>query len=75
MLDELREHVSKVIGPIAKPDDIIFTPDLPEDAVRQDHAPAAARRGPRQHARRRHDAGERRDRRADPRAGGPAGDE
>jgi acetyl-CoA synthetase len=30
MLDELREHVSKVIGPIAKPDDIIFTPDLPK---------------------------------------------
>jgi acetyl-CoA synthetase len=30
MLDELREHVAKVIGPIAKPDDIIFTPDLPK---------------------------------------------
>jgi len=30
MLSELREHVSKVIGPIAKPDDIIFTPDLPK---------------------------------------------
>jgi acetyl-CoA synthetase len=30
MLDELREHVSKVIGPIAKPDDIVFTPDLPK---------------------------------------------
>jgi acetyl-CoA synthetase len=30
MLAELREHVSKVIGPIAKPDDIIFTPDLPK---------------------------------------------
>jgi acetyl-CoA synthetase len=30
MLQELREHVSKVIGPIAKPDDIIFTPDLPK---------------------------------------------
>jgi acetyl-CoA synthetase len=30
MLDELREHVSKVIGPIAKPDNIIFTPDLPK---------------------------------------------
>ena len=24
------EHVAKVIGPIAKPDDIIFTPDLPK---------------------------------------------
>ena len=30
MLDELREHVAKVIGPIAKPDTIIFTPDLPK---------------------------------------------
>jgi acetyl-CoA synthetase len=30
MLDELRDHVSKVIGPIAKPDEIIFTPDLPK---------------------------------------------
>ena len=30
MLSELREHVSKVIGPIAKPDNIIFTPDLPK---------------------------------------------
>jgi acetyl-CoA synthetase len=30
MLNELREHVSKVIGPIAKPDAIIFTPDLPK---------------------------------------------
>jgi acetyl-CoA synthetase len=30
MLTELRDHVAKVIGPIAKPDDIIFTPDLPK---------------------------------------------
>ncbi|MFN8234218.1 MAG: acetate--CoA ligase [Actinomycetota bacterium] len=30
MLKELREHVTQVIGPIAKPDDIIFTPDLPK---------------------------------------------
>jgi acetyl-CoA synthetase len=30
MLSELRDHVAKVIGPIAKPDDIIFTPDLPK---------------------------------------------
>jgi len=30
MLTELREHVAKVIGPIAKPDDIVFTPDLPK---------------------------------------------
>ena len=30
MLQELREHVSKVIGPIARPDNIIFTTDLPK---------------------------------------------
>jgi acetyl-CoA synthetase len=30
MLKELRDHVAQVIGPIAKPDDIIFTPDLPK---------------------------------------------
>ncbi len=29
-LKELRNHVAKVIGPIAKPDQIIFTPDLPK---------------------------------------------
>ena len=29
-VDELREHVSKKIGAIAKPDDIIFTADLPK---------------------------------------------
>ena len=27
---ELREHVGKVIGPIAKPDDVILTPGLPK---------------------------------------------
>jgi acetyl-CoA synthetase len=30
VLAGLREHVAKVIGPIAKPDEIIFTPDLPK---------------------------------------------
>jgi acetyl-CoA synthetase len=30
MLQQLREHVSKMIGPIAKPDAIIFTADLPK---------------------------------------------
>jgi acetyl-CoA synthetase len=30
MLQELREHVATMIGPIAKPDQIIFTPDLPK---------------------------------------------
>ncbi|MET1231251.1 MAG: acetyl-coenzyme A synthetase, partial [Candidatus Limnocylindrales bacterium] len=27
---ELREHVAKVIGPIARPKDLLFTPDLPK---------------------------------------------
>ena len=30
VLDGLRDHVAVVIGPIAKPDEIIFTPDLPK---------------------------------------------
>ncbi len=30
MLEELREHVGKVIGPIAKPANIVFTPELPK---------------------------------------------
>ncbi len=30
MLDELRDHVSTVIGPIAKPANILFTPELPK---------------------------------------------
>jgi acetyl-CoA synthetase len=30
MLDELRNHVSTKIGPIAKPANIVFTPELPK---------------------------------------------
>jgi len=30
MMDELRDHVSQVIGPIAKPANIVFTPELPK---------------------------------------------
>jgi acetyl-CoA synthetase len=30
LLSELREHVSSVIGPIAKPKSIVFTNDLPK---------------------------------------------
>jgi acetyl-CoA synthetase len=30
MLNELRDHVSQVIGPIAKPANILFTPELPK---------------------------------------------
>ena len=29
-LDELRDHVAEVIGPIAKPANIVFTPELPK---------------------------------------------
>ena len=29
-LAELREHVAKKIGPIAKPSNIVFTPELPK---------------------------------------------
>jgi acetyl-CoA synthetase len=30
MIEELRQHVAKVISPIAKPRQIILTPDLPK---------------------------------------------
>jgi acetyl-CoA synthetase len=30
MLEELREHVGRKIGPIAKPANIVFTPELPK---------------------------------------------
>ena len=30
MLEELRDHVAAVIGPIAKPANILFTPELPK---------------------------------------------
>src|SRR4029077_5336829 len=30
LVDELKEHVAKKIGAIARPDDIIFTADLPK---------------------------------------------
>ena len=30
MLDELRNHVAEVIGPIAKPANVLFTPELPK---------------------------------------------
>jgi acetyl-CoA synthetase len=30
MLEELREHVADVIGPIAKPANVVFTPELPK---------------------------------------------
>lgn len=30
LIEELRDHVANVIGPIAKPQSIVFTPDLPK---------------------------------------------
>ena len=45
MLEELRNHVAHKIGAIAKPANIVFTPELPKTRSGQDHAPAAARRG------------------------------
>jgi len=30
MLEELRDHVAQIIGPIAKPANIVFTPELPK---------------------------------------------
>ncbi|GIU92834.1 MAG: hypothetical protein KatS3mg011_1740 [Acidimicrobiia bacterium] len=30
LIDELRDHVAKTLGPIAKPKSIVFTPDLPK---------------------------------------------
>ncbi|MGQ9487375.1 MAG: AMP-binding enzyme [Armatimonadota bacterium] len=30
MADELKEHVVRKIGPIARPDDILFTSELPK---------------------------------------------
>ncbi len=30
MLEELRDHVARKIGPIAKPANIVFTPELPK---------------------------------------------
>ena len=57
LIEELRKHVQKEIGAIAKPRQIMIVPELPEDPLRQDHAPAAQgrRRAPR--GRRRHHPG------------------
>ena len=54
LIEELRKHVQKEIGAIAKPRQIMIVPELPEDPLRQDHAPPAQgrRRAPRR--RRRH---------------------
>ena len=56
MLEELRNHVAHKIGAIAKPANIVFTPELPKTRSGQDHAPAAPRRGREPGARRHDDA-------------------
>ena len=57
LASELKDHVVKKIGAIARPDQILFTADLPKTRSRQDHAPAAARHRRRQGARRHDHAG------------------
>ncbi len=64
---QLREHVAYVIGPIARPKYLMFTPDLPEDPVGQDHAPAPARHRRGARPGRYHDPGRRQRGRRDPR--------
>ena len=44
IVQELRNHVAKEIGPIAKPRSILVVPELPKTRSGEDHAPAAARR-------------------------------
>ena len=67
--EEIRQHVATKIGPTARPKAVIFTPDLPEDPQRQDHAPAAARRGRGPRPRRHHHARRRQRGRGDPAPG------
>ena len=56
LIKELRDHVAKTLGPIAKPRQIMLVAGAAEDPLRQDHAAAAARRRGEPLARRRHDA-------------------
>ena len=57
LIDELKEHVVKKIGAIARPDDILFTADLPKTRSGKDHAASPARHRRRQGARRHDHAG------------------
>jgi acetyl-CoA synthetase len=47
LANELKAHVGKVMGPIAKPETISFPPTSAQDALRKDHASRAARPGAR----------------------------
>ena len=55
--DELKDHVAKKIGAIARPDDILFSADLPKTRSGQDHAPPAADIAEGRALGRHHDAG------------------
>ena len=57
MMAELREHVATKIGKIARPANIVFTPELPKTRSGQDHAPAAQGRLREPDARRHDDPG------------------
>ncbi len=39
--DELKPHVAKKIGSLARPDDLLFSAELPKTRSGKDHAPAA----------------------------------
>ena len=56
IVEELRDHVAKEIGKIARPRQIMVVPGAAEDPLRQDHAAAAARRRREPRGRRRHHA-------------------
>ena len=54
IVEELRNHVRKEIGAIAKPRQIMIVAGAAQDPLRQDHAPPAARRRRAPRGRRRH---------------------
>ena len=57
LIEELRKHVQKEIGAIAKPRQVMVVPELAEDPLGQDHAPPAQGRGREPRGRRRDHAG------------------
>ena len=48
LVEEIRSRVADRIGKFARPKRIIWADDLPEDSLREDHAPATARHRRRQ---------------------------
>ena len=55
--DDLKDHVVKKIGAIARPDDVLFSADLPKTRERKDHAPPAEGHRRRTSPGRHHDPG------------------